>query len=91
MLRSLPLGTFLIQLADPMPGDFPMVVFLIPIAGMLMVLGIVAIVFWYKARERELNAHQDLRVREMEHQRKMKELELEIEKTRSRQVAERVA
>jgi hypothetical protein len=61
----------------------PFTVFLIPIAGMLMVLGIVGIVFWYKARERELQAHQEMRIREMEHQRKMKELELEIEKTRS--------
>jgi hypothetical protein len=66
-------------------------VFLIPIAGMLMVLGIVGIVFWFKARERELQAHQEMRTREMEHQRKMKELELEIEKTRSRQAAEKVA
>jgi hypothetical protein len=65
-------------------------VFMIPIAGMVMVLGIVGIVFWYKARERELQAHQDLRLREMEHQRKMKEMELEIEKTRSRQPAEKV-
>jgi hypothetical protein len=66
-------------------------VFLIPIAGMLMVLGIVGIVFWYKARERELQAHQDMRTREMEHQRKMKELELEIEKTRSQQSGNKVA
>jgi hypothetical protein len=65
-------------------------VFLIPIAGMLMVLGIVGIVFWYKARERELQVHQDMRVREMEHQRKMKEMELELEKTRSRQSADKV-
>jgi hypothetical protein len=66
-------------------------VFLIPIAGMLMVLGIVGIVFWFKARERELQVHQDLRLREMEHQRKMKELELEIEKARSQQSGARVA
>ncbi len=61
------------------------------IAGCAMIVGVVGITFWYKARERELQVHQDMRVREMEHQRKMKELELEIEKTRSRQVAERVA
>jgi hypothetical protein len=66
-------------------------VFLIPIAGMLMVLGIVGIVFWFKGRERELQVHQEMRIREMEHQRKMKELELEIEKTKSRQAAEKVA
>jgi preprotein translocase subunit SecY len=66
-------------------------VFLIPIAGMLMVLGIVGIVFWFKSRERELQVHQEMRTREMDHQRKMKELELEIEKTRSHQAAEKVA
>jgi hypothetical protein len=55
---------------------------LIPIAGMLMVLGIVAIVSWSKARARELQIHQDLRIREMEHLQKMKELELEIEKAK---------
>ena len=69
----------------------PFSVFLIPIAGMLMVLGIVGIVFWYKARERELQAHQEMRMREMEHQRKMKELELELERTRNRQTAEKIA
>jgi hypothetical protein len=58
--------------------------FLIPIAGMLMVIGIVAIVFWYKAREKELQYHQDMRLKEMEHQRKMKEIELELEKVKAR-------
>ena len=58
---------------------------LIPIAGMLMVLGIVGIVFWFKAREKELQHHQDLRIREMEHQRNMKELEIELEKTKAQQ------
>ncbi|MGA3327924.1 MAG: hypothetical protein ABSF45_25980 [Terriglobia bacterium] len=57
---------------------------LIPIAGMLMVLGIVAIVFWFKARDKELQYHQDLRIREMEHQRKMKELEVDLEKAKGR-------
>jgi len=57
---------------------------LIPIAGMLMALGIVAIVFWFKARAKELQFHQDLRIREMEHQRKMKELEVELEKSKQR-------
>lgn len=69
----------------------PVFPFLIPIAGMVMVLAIVGIVFWYKAREKELQYHQDLRIREMEHQKKMKELELELEKTRSRQSSERAA
>ena len=57
---------------------------LIPIAGMLMVLGIVVIVFWSKARAKELQFHQDLRIREMEHQRKMKELEVDLEKAKGR-------
>ena len=56
----------------------------IPIAGTVfgtaMIVGIVGIVFWFKAREKELQYHQDLRVREMEHQRQMKELEIELEK-----------
>jgi len=56
---------------------------LIPIAGMLMVLGIVAIVFWFKAREKELQHHQDLRIREMEHLTKMKQLEIELEKSKT--------
>jgi hypothetical protein len=63
---------------------------LIPICGMLMVLGIVAIVFWYKSREKELQVHQEMRIREMEHQRKVKELDLELEKAKARQSPERV-
>jgi hypothetical protein len=57
---------------------------LIPIAGMLMVLGIVAIVFWHKTRMKEFQYHQDLRLREMEHQRKMKELEVDLEKAKQK-------
>jgi len=68
--------------------------FLIPViaivGGTAMVVAIVGIVFWYKARQRELQVHTELRQREMEHQRKMKELELEIEKTRSLQLTEKV-
>jgi hypothetical protein len=58
---------------------------LIPITGMLMVVAIVAIVYWHKSRQRELQAHQEMRIREMEHHRKMKELELEIEKAKASQ------
>ncbi len=58
--------------------------FLIPICGILMPVGIVGIVFWYKAREKELQAHQELRMREMAHQQKMKELEVELEKAKSK-------
>jgi hypothetical protein len=56
---------------------------LIPLAGILMPVLIVGIVFWYKGREKELQAHMDLRLREMEHQQKMKQLELEIEKAKA--------
>lgn len=55
--------------------------------GTLMIFGIVASVMWFKAREKELNVHQEMRIREMEHQRKMKELELEVEKARAQQAA----
>ena len=58
--------------------------FMIPIAGMAMVVAIVGIVFWFKAREKELQFHQDMRLKEMEHQRKLKELELEVEKVKAR-------
>jgi hypothetical protein len=54
--------------------------------GTLMVFGIVAVIFWFKAREKELNIHQEMRIREMEHQRKMKEIELEIEKAKASQL-----
>jgi hypothetical protein len=55
------------------------------IAGPVMVVAIVGIVHWFKAREKELQFHQDLRIREMEHQRKMKELEVELEKAKALQ------
>ena len=68
--------------------NFPINPFMIPIvgtiAGTLMIVAIVGIVFWFKARDKELQYHQELRIREMEHQRKMKELELELEKTNGR-------
>ena len=61
---------------------------LIPLGAFLMVVLIVAIVHLSKTREKELMAHQELRLREMEHERKMKELEieksrLELERTRA--------
>jgi hypothetical protein len=75
--------------------NFPINPFLIPIvgtiAGTLMIVAIVGIVFWFKAREKELQFHQDMRIREMEHQRKMKELEVELEIAKGRQSAEKVA
>jgi len=67
----------------------------IPIVGTIfgtaMIVAIVAIVHWYKARDKELQFHQDLRIREMEHQRKMKELEVELEKARAAHSAGKTA
>ncbi|MBZ5515106.1 MAG: hypothetical protein LAN62_09760 [Acidobacteriia bacterium] len=59
----------------------------IPVAAFAMVVLIVAIKSFGKMREKELEAHRELRARELEHERKMKELEigkarLELEKTR---------
>ncbi len=62
--------------------------FLVPITGILMPVLIVAIVFWHKGRQKELQAHMDLRMREMEHAQKMKQLELEIEKAKAAQAHE---
>lgn len=70
---------------DNMPFSPIMIPIVGTIAGTLMIVVIVYITFWYKAREKELQFHQDLRIREMDHQRKMKEIELEIEKTKARQ------
>lgn len=50
---------------------------LVPLGAFVMVIIIVAIGSMRKMRERELQAHQDLRVREMEHERRIKELEIE--------------
>jgi hypothetical protein len=87
-MGEIPFSPSLLLLFDiPLPPET--VFILIPIAGMLMVVAIVAIVFWYIARQKELQAHQEMRIREMEHQRKMKELELEIERAKASQ-AQRV-
>lgn len=63
-------------------------VFLIPIVlfisiGMTVV-AVVGIAHWSKARDKELQYHQDLRIREMEHQLKMKGLEVELEKAKQK-------
>lgn len=50
---------------------------IVPLAIFLMPVLIVGIVSMRKMRERELQAHHDLRMQEMEHERKMKELEIE--------------
>ena len=61
------------------------------IGGPLAAVAIVGIFFWYGARKRELQFHQDMRIREMEHQRQMKELELELEKEKNRKAADKAA
>jgi hypothetical protein len=65
---------------------------MIPVAAFLMVVVIVGIASFGKMREKELEAHRELRAREMEHERKMKELEverarLELDKTRQSKAA----
>jgi hypothetical protein len=60
----------------------PTVVF--PVSVVVLSLGIVALNIFHKMREKELQYHQDLRIREMEHQLKMKQLELELEKAKAR-------
>jgi hypothetical protein len=65
---------------ENLPG---LIALLIPVAAILMPIGIVWIVFWYKARQREMELHENLRMREFEHLQRLKELELEIEKTRA--------
>ncbi len=59
----------------------------IALAPFVMVIFIVGIVFMRKMREKELQTHHELRLREMEHERKLKEMEiekakLELEKAR---------
>jgi hypothetical protein len=50
---------------------------IVPLAAIAMPIIIVAILSFRRMRERELQAHHDLRMQEMEHERKMKELEIE--------------
>ncbi len=55
-------------------------VFLTPIAGMALVILIVAIVSFAKIHEQETDVRFKLHAAEMEHQKRMKELELELER-----------
>jgi hypothetical protein len=60
----------------------------VALAPFVMVVLIIAIVSMRKTRDKELQAHQELRLREMEHERRMKEMEiekarLELEKSRA--------
>lgn len=66
---------------ENLPG---MIAVLLPVLAILMTIAIVWIVFWYKARQRELELQENLRLREFEHLQRLKELELEIEKARAR-------
>jgi hypothetical protein len=50
----------------------------------VMIIAVVAIGSWFKFREKELQAHEELRKKEMEHLEKMKELEVELEKAKAR-------
>jgi hypothetical protein len=50
---------------------------LVPLGAFAMTVIIVAIAVMSNMRQKELNAHQELRMREMEHERKMKEMEIE--------------
>jgi hypothetical protein len=69
---------------------------LVPLGAFVMVIALVAIGTMRKTRERELDAHRELRTREMEHERRMKELEIEkakidLEKTRATKSPDSVA
>jgi hypothetical protein len=64
---------------------------IVPLGAFAMTILIVAITVFARMRDRELRAHQDLRLREMEHERHLKELEverlkLEVEQSRARRV-----
>jgi hypothetical protein len=72
-------------------GSFLQPTVLIPIVGILLPVFIVGIVFWFKSHEKDLQFHQEMRIREMEHQRKMKELDVELEKTKAQQGRREVA
>ena len=65
---------------------------MVPLGSFIMVIIIVATISFRKMRERELQAHQDLRMREMEHERRLKEMEierlkLEVEKSKAQRVS----
>ena len=64
---------------------------LFPIAVVVIALGSVITSALRKTREKELQCHQDLRIREMEHELKMKQLEIELEKTKGRSAEAKVA
>jgi hypothetical protein len=65
---------------------------LVPLGALAMTVIIVGINTFRKMRDRELQAHAELRQREMEHERRLKELEierlkLEVEKGKAERVS----
>jgi hypothetical protein len=50
---------------------------MVPLGAFAMTTTIVITSLFWKMRDRELIAQQDLRLREMEHERKLKEMEIE--------------
>jgi predicted Holliday junction resolvase-like endonuclease len=75
--------------------DLPINPLLIPLVGtiamLLAAVAIVGIIVWFKARDKEMQYHQEMRKREMEHQLKMKELEVELERIKARSFSGQVA
>ena len=50
---------------------------IVPLAAFVMVILIVAILSVRKMRDKELEAHRELRMREMEHEQRMRQMEIE--------------
>jgi hypothetical protein len=73
---------------DELMRLLPYAVFLRLIAGILLPVLIVGIIFWFKAHEKDLQFHQDMRIREMEHQKKMMEMQIDLEKAKAREGVE---
>jgi choline-glycine betaine transporter len=57
----------------------------------LSAICIVAIVCWYRARDKELQIQREMRIREIEHQQKMRQLDVEAEKAKAAQIHDRTA
>jgi hypothetical protein len=64
---------------------------LLPVSIVVIILGIAALKTFRRTREKELQCHQDLRIREMEHQVRMKQLEIELEDAKSRGAGDKAA
>jgi len=64
---------------------------LLPVFMTIVILGLVALGILRKMRDKELECHQEMRIREIEHQVKMKQLEIDLEKARGRIAGDKVA